>query len=97
MSEKYERFVKATGFHFHDGNPRCLRRIFSDGTVIEITNIAGTDLPKTFSEKMRLSIYMFGNLLVSFTDKSMEEFMALKLKEKEANDGTISESHKEGE
>ena len=92
-TSKYERFVKATRFHFHDGNPRCFRRVFKDGTTIEITNIAGTDVPETFSEKMRLSIYMFGNLLVSFTDKSMEEFMALK--EKEANHGTISKSNKE--
>lgn len=93
MTKKFEKLVRL-GFHLHEGEVRCLRKKFSDGTLIEITNIAGTDLPETFGEKMRLSIYMFGELLVTFADHSLDEFMAQELKKKEANHGTISKSHK---
>lgn len=92
--EKYEQLVRL-GFRLHDGRIRVLRKNFTDGTMIEITDIAGTGLPETYSDKMRVSIFMFGNLVASFTDYSLDEFMALK--PKEANHGINSESHKESE
>jgi hypothetical protein len=102
MTERIKRLFQL-GFHLADGKVRVFRKNFSDGTSIEITNIAGTGVPETFTEKMRVSVYMYGELLSSFTDHSLEEFMALKRKTvdvkvtKEARNGKfIRKSDKKG-
>jgi hypothetical protein len=79
MTERIKPLFRL-GFCLVDAKVPLFRKSFTDGTSIEITNIAGTGVPETFTEKMRVSVYMRGELISSFTDHSLDEFLALKKK-----------------
>lgn len=72
------------------------KRRFSDGTLVEITNVAGDGLPESFDEPCRISIYIGGSLLASFADKTLREFALTDYYTKEAKNEFISESYQEG-